>query len=69
MVLFAHRLNSVDQAYIVFIGNGVNILLEEIRLDGNFVRLALCVLLPLFFAVSLVRIPFLPNDAVSNMLH
>ena len=41
--------------HVVFIGNGVNILLEEIQLDGNFIRLALCALLPLFFCVSIVR--------------
>ncbi|TBU27325.1 glycosyl transferase family group 2-domain-containing protein [Dichomitus squalens] len=36
-----------------FIGNGINILLEEVQLDGNFIRLALAVLLPLLFCVSL----------------
>ena len=44
------RLNVVP----VFIGNGVNILLTEVQLDGNFIRLALCALLPLFFCISLV---------------
>ncbi|KAH9941252.1 glycosyl transferase family group 2-domain-containing protein [Epithele typhae] len=38
---------------IFFIGNGVNILLQEVQLDGNFIRLALAALLPLFFCVSL----------------
>ncbi len=39
----------------VFIGNGISILLEEVRLDGNFIRFALCAVCPLFFCVSLVR--------------
>ncbi|RPD65196.1 hypothetical protein L226DRAFT_456355 [Lentinus tigrinus ALCF2SS1-7] len=38
---------------LFFISNGVNTLLVETMLDGNFVRFALCALLPLFFCVSL----------------
>ncbi|KAI0746494.1 glycosyl transferase family group 2-domain-containing protein [Daedaleopsis nitida] len=36
-----------------FIGNGIAILLEEVRLDGNFIRFALCAACPFFFCVSL----------------
>jgi hypothetical protein len=43
----------------VFIGNGIRILLSEVLLDQNWVRFALCSLLPLLFAVSLVRITLL----------
>ncbi|KAI0764841.1 glycosyl transferase family group 2-domain-containing protein [Fomes fomentarius] len=38
---------------VFFIGNGISILLEEVRLDGNFIRFALCAVCPLFFCVSL----------------
>ncbi|KAI0646077.1 glycosyl transferase family group 2-domain-containing protein [Trametes meyenii] len=38
---------------IFFIGNGVNILLQEVQLDGNYIRFALCAVIPLFFCVSL----------------
>ncbi|KAI0827193.1 glycosyl transferase family group 2-domain-containing protein [Trametes gibbosa] len=38
---------------IFFIGNGVNILLQEVELDGNYIRFALCAVIPLFFCVSL----------------
>ncbi|EIW55944.1 uncharacterized protein TRAVEDRAFT_171869 [Trametes versicolor FP-101664 SS1] len=38
---------------IFFIGNGVNILLQEVELDGNYIRFALCSVIPLFFCVSL----------------
>ncbi|KAI0763980.1 glycosyl transferase family group 2-domain-containing protein [Trametes elegans] len=38
---------------IFFIGNGVNILLQEVQLDGNYIRFALCAVIPFFFCVSL----------------
>ncbi|OBZ77183.1 Glucans biosynthesis glucosyltransferase H [Grifola frondosa] len=38
---------------IFFIGNGVEILLEEFQLDGTFIRFALVAVLPLLFCVSL----------------
>lgn len=45
----------------VFLGNGVNILLQEFELDGSFMRFALVATIPLLFAVSLVsyRLPHL----------
>lgn len=39
---------------IFFIGNGINVLLIEWQLDNNFTRFALCAVIPLLFAVSLV---------------
>jgi hypothetical protein len=41
--------------YLVFIGNGINTVLIEWQLDGDFVRFALFAFMPLLFAVSLVR--------------
>ncbi|OSD07696.1 hypothetical protein PYCCODRAFT_1357854 [Trametes coccinea BRFM310] len=38
---------------LFFIGNGINVLLQEVELDGNYVRFALCALVPFFFCVSL----------------
>ncbi len=39
----------------VFIGNGINTVLIEWQLDGEFIRFALFVTIPILFAVSLVR--------------
>ncbi|KAH9950816.1 glycosyl transferase family group 2-domain-containing protein [Amylocystis lapponica] len=36
-----------------FIGNGIDILLQEMQLDQTYTRFALCVTIPLLFAVSL----------------
>lgn len=49
------RLLLTNVLRAVFIGNGVNILLQEVELDGNYIRFALCSVIPLFFCVSLVR--------------
>ncbi|TFK47355.1 hypothetical protein OE88DRAFT_1636588 [Heliocybe sulcata] len=38
---------------LFFMGNGVSILLQEMLLDGTYIRFALCALLPLLFCVSL----------------
>ncbi|KAI6045766.1 hypothetical protein EDC04DRAFT_2888786 [Pisolithus marmoratus] len=38
---------------IVFMGNGVKVLMQEWRLDGQFIHFALVALIPLLFAVSL----------------
>ncbi|EPQ51585.1 hypothetical protein GLOTRDRAFT_140976 [Gloeophyllum trabeum ATCC 11539] len=38
---------------LFFIGNGISILLQEMLLDGTYIRFALCALCPLLFAVSL----------------
>ena len=40
----------------VFIGNGIKVLLQEVELDGNYIRFALCALIPFFFCVSLVSV-------------
>lgn len=40
---------------VVFIGNGINTVLIEWQLDGEFIRFALFVTIPILFAVSLVR--------------
>ena len=56
VVLYAPVYNGLAFGLsIFFIGNGVNVLLIEWRLDGNFIRFALCAVIPLLFAVSLVR--------------
>jgi hypothetical protein len=44
---------------LVFIGNGMSTLLQEFRLDGNYIHFVLCALMPLLFCVSLVLIPFI----------
>ncbi|KAI0746496.1 glycosyl transferase family group 2-domain-containing protein [Daedaleopsis nitida] len=38
---------------LLFIGKSVSIMLAETRLDGNYLRFALCAIMPLFFCVSL----------------
>ncbi|KAI0916116.1 hypothetical protein AcW1_010030 [Taiwanofungus camphoratus] len=38
---------------VFFIGNGIDILLQEVQLDNGYTRFALCVLLPLLYCVSL----------------
>ena len=45
---------DADQQLPVFIGNGVNILLEEFRLTHTYTRFALLATAPLLFCVSLV---------------
>ena len=42
-------------AFLVFIGNGINTILIEWQLDQDFTRFALFALLPLLFCVALVR--------------
>lgn len=44
-----------DAYSIDFIGTGVNIMIQEIVLDGSYMRLALLVTAPLLFCVSIVR--------------
>jgi hypothetical protein len=39
--------------HLVFIGNGVRVLIREWVLDGDYTRFALCALLPLLYSVSL----------------
>ena len=39
---------------VFFIGNGISVLLIEWQLDQNFVRFALCAVIPLLLAVSMV---------------
>ena len=41
----------------VFIGRGVNVLLQEFQLAGNYLRFVLCATLPLSFCVSWVSFP------------
>ncbi|KZT25599.1 hypothetical protein NEOLEDRAFT_1065128 [Neolentinus lepideus HHB14362 ss-1] len=38
---------------LFFIGNGISILIQEMLLDGTYIRFALCVTCPLLFCVSL----------------
>jgi hypothetical protein len=52
--LFAPFYNGIAAGLsFVFIGNGVRLLIREWLLDGDFIRFALCALLPLLFCVSL----------------
>ena len=41
---------------LVFVGRGVNLLLQEFQLDGSYMRFVLCATLPLSFCVSWVSI-------------
>ncbi|KAI6026515.1 glycosyl transferase family group 2-domain-containing protein [Pisolithus microcarpus] len=53
-MLFASIYNGLAAGLaIVFMGNGVKVLLQEWRLDGQFVHFALVALVPFLFAVSL----------------
>ncbi|KAI5996067.1 glycosyl transferase family group 2-domain-containing protein [Pisolithus marmoratus] len=53
-MLFAPVYNGLATGLaIVFMGNGVKVLLQEWRLDGQFIHFALVVLIPLLFSVSL----------------
>jgi hypothetical protein len=36
-------------------GSGISIVIQEVALDGGFIRFALLSLIPILFAVSLVR--------------
>jgi hypothetical protein len=47
----------------VFVGNGVNIIVREFTLDGNFMRFLLLLTAPLIFCVSL----FFCIQLVNNM--
>jgi hypothetical protein len=52
--LFAPFYNGIAAGLaLVFVGNGVSILLKEWLLDGDFTRFALAAVLPLLYAVSL----------------
>lgn len=48
---------SADHITTVYIGSGVNMLLTEIVLDGDYTRLALLVTAPFLFCVSIVSRP------------
>ncbi|KAG6333925.1 hypothetical protein ID866_5165 [Astraeus odoratus] len=53
-VLFAPVYNGLAAGLaVVFMGNGIKVLLQEWRLDGDFTHFALVALIPLLFAVSL----------------
>ncbi|KIO11572.1 hypothetical protein M404DRAFT_126638 [Pisolithus tinctorius Marx 270] len=53
-MLFASIYNGLAAGLaIVFMGNGVKVLLQEWRLDGQFIHFALVILIPFLFAVSL----------------
>lgn len=55
---FSSKWNSLSDGYIgllVFIANGLSLLLQEFRLDGRYVRFALLATTPFIFCVSLVR--------------
>ncbi len=54
-MLYAPVYNGLAIALsIFFIGNGINVLLIEWQLDNDFTRFAICAVIPLLFAVSLV---------------
>ncbi|KAI0300105.1 glycosyl transferase family group 2-domain-containing protein [Multifurca ochricompacta] len=53
-VLYAPFYNGLAAALsLIFVGNGIKILLVEWRQDGKFTHFVLCVFLPLLFCVSL----------------
>ncbi|KAI6130943.1 glycosyl transferase family group 2-domain-containing protein [Pisolithus croceorrhizus] len=53
-MLFASIYNGLAAGLaVVFMGNGVKVLLQEWRLDGQFIHFALVALIPFLFSVSL----------------
>ncbi|KAI0036400.1 glycosyl transferase family group 2-domain-containing protein [Vararia minispora EC-137] len=53
-MLYAPLYNGIAAALsMVYVGNGVRILLDEWRQDGSFTRFALAAVLPLLFCISL----------------
>ncbi|KAF9255428.1 hypothetical protein L218DRAFT_884155 [Marasmius fiardii PR-910] len=53
-VLYAPLYNGIAAGLaLVFIGNGVRVLLWEFFMDGDFMRFALCVTLPFLYCISL----------------
>lgn len=51
--------------YIDYLGSGVDTMIQEIVLDGSYVRLALLVTLPFLYCISLVCFKNIRHDSGS----